>query len=151
MNKTLLFATILGCTTAGHALAGTYEWTSGWAQGVTEYQVDDGNGNELNISCSDDEETSITAYANVAGKQYASDNNGGGFDVIVDGETYSNPFFTDCNVCSDIFKNGFWADLRKANNLQISAGGKTITLPTKNLKTTLLPLSSKDNVCHAGW
>lgn len=151
MSKKLYLALVIGLMAANPTWAGTYEWTKGWAQGVTEYLVDDSNGNELNISCSDDEDTSISAYATIAGTQYASDDNHGGFDVILDGKTYSNPFSTDCNVCSDIFKNGFWEDLRNANNLQVSAGGKTINLPTKNIKKTLLPLNHKENSCRSAW
>ncbi|AYW72324.1 hypothetical protein N0002_07080 [Pseudomonas aeruginosa] len=128
--------------------AGTYEWTSAYTQGVEEHLVDDGNGNELNISCPDDERP-VTAYASITGKQYSSDK-GDGFDVIVDGTTYSNPFFTDCHVCGANFP-GFWAALRKANNLQISAEGKTVKLPTKNLKKVLLPYSNKQNICRSAW
>lgn len=151
MNKKLYLALVIGSMVANSVWAGTYEWTKGWAQGVTEHMVSDGNGNELNVSCSNDEETPITAYATIAGAQYASDDNRGGFDVIVDGKIYSNPFYTDCNVCSNIFRNSFWEDLRKANNLQVSAGGKTINLPTKNIKKTLLPLNHKENSCHSAW
>ena len=75
---------------------------------------------------------------------------GDGFDVIVDGTTYSNPFFTDCHACGANFP-GFWAALRKANNLQISAEGKTVKLPTKNLKKVLLPYSDKQNICRSAW
>lgn len=148
MNKALLLTAILGCTVAGAALAGTYEWTSGFAQGVTENMVDDGNGNDLNISCPSDEGESLSAYATIAGKEYTSDS--GGFDVIVDGDLYNNPFYTECNVCNINFPT-FWEALLKANSLQLSAGGKTVNLPTKNLKQVLLPLNYKDNACRSTW
>lgn len=131
------------------ALAGTYEWTSGYGQGVEEHQVDDGNGNELNIACPNDDESAVSASATIAGKRYLSDDNIG-FDVIVDGTTYSNPFFTDCHACGSNFP-GFWAALRKANNLQLSAEGKTVKLPTKNLANTLRPYNSKQNLCRSAW
>ncbi|HCE9893660.1 TPA: hypothetical protein NH521_001234 [Pseudomonas aeruginosa] len=131
------------------AVAGTYEWTTGYAQGVQEHLVDDGNGNELNISCPDDDESGVSAYATISGKQYSS-NDDGGFDVIVDGTAYSNPFFTDCHVCGNNFP-GFWAALRKANNLQLSAEGRTVKLPTKNLSKVLQPLNSKKNLCRSAW
>ncbi|HEP9385827.1 TPA: hypothetical protein VDV57_001521 [Pseudomonas aeruginosa] len=137
------------CVATSTTFAGTYEWTSAYTQGVEEHLVDDGNGNELNISCPDDDERPVTAYASITGKQYSSDK-GDGFDVIVDGTTYSNPFFTDCHVCGANF-SGFWAALRKANNLQISAEGKIVKLPTKNLKKVLLPLNSKENLCRSAW
>ncbi|WP_116426022.1 hypothetical protein [Pseudomonas citronellolis] len=149
MCKQILLASLLGCVATSTTFAGTYEWTSAYTQGVEEHLVDDGNGNELNISCPDDDERPVTAYASITGKQYSSDK-GDGFDVIVDGTTYSNPFFTDCHVCGANF-SGFWAALRKANNLQISAEGKTVKLPTKNLKKVLLPLNSKENLCRSAW
>lgn len=42
---------LCGLLTCASVQAGTYEWTSGWGMGVSEHLVDDGNGNELNISC----------------------------------------------------------------------------------------------------
>lgn len=149
MRKQILLASLLGCVATSTTFAGTYEWTSAYTQGVEEHLVDDGNGNELNISCPDDDERPVTAYASITGKQYSSDK-GDGFDVVVDGTTYSNPFFTDCHVCGANFPR-FWAALRKANNLQISAEGKTVKLPTKNLKKVLLPLNSKENLCRSAW
>jgi hypothetical protein len=152
MNLKFLVTLVLAATAINTAWAGPYKWTSDWAQGVTEHRVDDGNGNELNISCPDDDTQSLSAFATIAGKQYASsDSNGGGFDVIVDGKVYSNPFNIDCEVCSDIFKNDFYPALRKANNVQLSAGGKTVNVPTANLKKVLLPLNSKNNACRAAW
>ncbi len=145
----LLSGFAMSTTAICTAHAGTYEWTSGYAQGVAEYLVDDGNGNELNISCPDDDESPVVAYATIANKEYSSDD-GVGFDVIVDGTSYSNPFFTDCRACSANFP-GFWSALRRANNLQISANGKTLTLPTKNLKSLLLPFDNKQNICRSAW
>ncbi|MDG9853648.1 hypothetical protein N5C93_24815 [Pseudomonas nitroreducens] len=149
MKRNLLVAAFLTAVAVSAASAGTYEWTSGYAQGVQEHLVDDGNGNELNISCPDDGESAVSAYASIAGKQYSS-NDDIGFDVIVDGTTYSNPFFTDCHACGSNFP-GFWAALRKANNLQISAEGKTVKLPTKNLSQVLQPLNSNKNLCRSAW
>lgn len=149
MNKKLLLTAALGAMATNTTWAGTYEWTSGYAQGIAEHMVDDGNGNELNISCPDDDESSVMAYATIADKQYSSDNNSG-FDVVVDGIRYSNPFFTDCHVCGANFPS-FWDALRNANNLQISAEGKTVKLPTKNLKKVLFSLNSKQNICRSAW
>lgn len=150
MKKTLICAA-LATMMSGAALAGTYEWTSGWGMGVSEHLVDDGNGNELNISCPDYEEQGyVSAYATINGKQYSS-NDEPGFDVIVDGVTYSNPFYTSCRVCSEIFRGEFWEALRKANRLQLSAGGSTINLPTKNIGQVLKPLDSPENSCRSEW
>ncbi|MDH4567192.1 hypothetical protein E8E95_10925 [Pseudomonas sp. BN414] len=143
----LLLCSLLAGTGAH---AGTYEWTSGWGMGVSEHLVDDGNGNELNISCPDHEEDGyVRAHASIGGRQYSSDE-GNGFDVIVDGETYSNPFFTDCRVCGTNFP-GFWEALRKANNLKLAAGGQTVNLPTKSISSVLQPLGSPENSCHSAW
>lgn len=149
MNPKLLLTALLGTLLSSTTQAGTYEWTSGWGQGVTENLVDDGNGNGLNISCSSEDDQAVRAYASIAGQEYSSEE-GEGFDVIVDGTTYSNPFFTDCHACGANFP-GFWAALRRANNLQLSAEGKTVKLPTKNLSQTLQPLNSKKNHCRSAW
>ncbi|QLF94883.1 hypothetical protein HW090_17515 [Pseudomonas sp. ABC1] len=146
----LLLLPLLGFLIVVTAQAGTYEWTSGWAMGTTEYLVDDGNGNELNISCPDDEDRYISAFATIQGKRYSSDE-GAGFDVIVDGELYSNPFNTDCRVCADIFKHAFWEDLYRANRLQITADGQTVNLPVKNIGNVLLPLNDPYNSCRVAW
>jgi hypothetical protein len=148
MNRKLLMVMVIGWA-ASTAWAGTHEWTSGWGQGVTEYLVDDGNGNALNISCPGDEDRYISAYATIAGKEYSSEDDVG-FDVTIDGDHYSNPFFTDCHVCGANFP-GFWSALRSANNLRISAEGKTVNLSAQNIKKTLLPLDHKENSCSSAW
>lgn len=150
MKRTLICAA-LATMMSGAVSAGTYEWTSGWGMGVSEHLVDDGNGNELNISCPDDEAQGyVSAYATIAGKQYSSSDEPG-FDVIVDGKTYSNPFYTGCRACGDIFRNEFWAALRNANRLQLSAEGRTINLPTKNIGQVLRPLERPENNCRSEW
>jgi len=75
--------------------------------GVNEHLVDDGNGNELNISCRSIRSMGYVSVYHVAGKQYSSSDKLG-FDVIVDGKTYSNPFYTGCRACCDIFLGEFW-------------------------------------------
>lgn len=144
----LLFAFAINAIATCTAQAGTYEWTASYTQGVEEHLVDDGNGNQLDITCPDDDESPVSAYATIAGKQYSSERDG--FDVIVDGTTFSNPFYTDCEACSSSFP-GFWAALRKARTLQLSAGGQTVRLPTQNLPQVLQPLTSKKNLCRSGW
>lgn len=50
-------------------------WHSGWGMGITEYLVDDGRGNQLNISCPDHTEDGyVRAYATIGGKSYSSEN-----------------------------------------------------------------------------
>ncbi|MGF6452838.1 hypothetical protein [Pseudomonas sp. ILQ215 TE3946] len=118
--------------------------------GTNEYAVDDGNGNELVIACPSDDDRYVSASATVNGQAYSSED-GQGFDLIVDGKTFHNPFYTDCRACSSIFTHEFWGALRKANRLQVSAQGKVLNLPTKNLKTALPALSDKNNSCQAAW
>lgn len=131
------------------ALAGTYEWTDGWGMGVTEYSVDDGNNNSLVIACPGDESQSLSANASIAGKEYYSGYDLG-FDVIVDGENYTNPFYTECNFCRAQF-DVFWKALRNANHLKLTADGQTVNLPTRNLKELLLPLGAPENSCRSTW
>ncbi|KAA6176761.1 hypothetical protein F3K50_07995 [Pseudomonas marginalis] len=118
--------------------------------GTSVYTVDDGNGNELSISCPDDSDRPISASATVNGQGYSSED-GQGFDLIVDGKTFNNPFYTECSACSSIFTREFWGALRKANRLQFSAQGKVFNLPTQNLEAVLPALSDKDNSCLAAW
>lgn len=125
----------------------TISWHSGWGMGITEYLVDDGKGNQLNISCPDHEEEGfVRAYATIQGKDYSSEDHPG-FDVIVDGERYSNPFFTDCRVCGDNFRSSFWDSLRAAKQLQIVVGKITVSLPTSGISEVLQPYGSPDNPC----
>lgn len=146
MKQQRLLASLACCALlASPAIAGTYEWTSGWGMGITEYSVDDGNGNELIISCAAYEEDGyVSAYATIHGQGY------GTFDVIVDGEIYTNPFHTDCRVCSDNFR-AFWEALRKANNLFIRVDDVNFRLPTTNLSQTLHSLDSELNPCYPVW
>ena len=150
MKIRLVYGALLSLLAFG-VQAGTYEWTAGWGMGVSEHLVDDGNGNELNISCPDYEEDGyVSAYATISGKQYSSSDDPG-FDVIVDGKTYTNPFYTGCRACGDILRNEFWEALRKANRLQLSAEGRTINLPTKNIAQVLKPIDSQENSCRSEW
>lgn len=150
MNTKILLAVALSCLATNTVSAGTNTWTTGWAMGTSVYTVDDGNGNELSISCPDDSDRPISASATVNGQGYSSED-GQGFDLIVDGKTFNNPFYTECNACSSIFTREFWGALRKANQLQFSAQGKVFNLPTQNLEAVLPELSDKDNSCLAAW
>jgi hypothetical protein len=142
---TYLLLTITGSFSWG----GSYEWTSGWGMGVSEYQVDDGNGNALIISCPDYDDP-ISAFASIEGKEYWS-NDLPGFDVIIDGKRYHNPFFTNCRVCSTTFRNVFWEALRTTHHLHLTAEGVTVTLPTKKLKSSIPAISDSDNTCRVAW
>lgn len=67
MKKTAIALTVAGLLSAGSVLASSPEWVSGWGMGITEYSVNDGRGNELYISCPDDEYEHVKAYATVNG------------------------------------------------------------------------------------
>ncbi len=158
MKKPLLRATLLCFALTGQASAETHAWSSGWGMGVTEYTVDDGNRNALTVACPDRVDESamagghMSAHALIDGREYASDtlSGGDGFDVVIDGETWRNPFFTDCRVCGDNFP-AFWQALRQANHLVVSADGVVAELPTANLADAVPPLDSPANTCRSAW
>ncbi|WP_018925717.1 hypothetical protein [Pseudomonas umsongensis] len=118
--------------------------------GTNEYAVDDGNGNELVIACPAEDGRYVSASTTVNGQVYRSEDSEG-FDLIVDGKTFRNPFYTDCRACSSIFANEFWGALLQAKRLQVSAQGTVITLTTQDLKTALPALNDKNNSCQAAW
>lgn len=149
MKKTVIALATAGLLAAGAAIADSPEWVSGWGMGVTEYSVNDGRGNDLYIACSDGEYEHVKAYATVNGNTKNSEEQPG-FTVIVDGEAYDNPFFTDCRVCAAIFED-FWEALTKAEHLQIKVDGHTATLPTKNINQVVLPLNHPENSCTSAW
>ena len=98
------------------------------------------------------DEIIISASATIEGRRYHSDSlsGGEGFDVVIDGEVYTNPFYTDCRVCGDLFPE-FWQAFRQANNLYISADGVRSRLPTKNIDSVIAPLDSPENSCASAW
>lgn len=147
MKRTTLTLT-LTCLITAPAFAGSSEWTTGWAMGTSEYAVDDGNSNALLISCPSD--GYVSAEATIQGERHDSESQPG-FDVIVDGVTFSNPFYTDCRACADIFKAEFWEAFRKANSLQLSVDGQTVNLPATNLQDVTQPLDNPANDCFAAW
>ncbi|WVM88019.1 hypothetical protein UMZ34_16925 [Halopseudomonas pachastrellae] len=64
------------------SVAGTYEWTTSFAMGVTQYQVDDGNSIDLWVACPTDR--GISAGLTVDGTHISSEQQPG-FDLLVDG------------------------------------------------------------------
>ncbi|MGA4815313.1 hypothetical protein ACPA9J_08825 [Pseudomonas aeruginosa] len=89
-----------------HSFCRHSEWTSSYTQGVEEHLVDDGHDNKLSIARPDDDEPRPRLRHPRRQSAYSSEKDG--FDVIVDGTTFSNPFYTDCEACSSSFP-GFWA------------------------------------------
>lgn len=144
--KHLLAAT--GLLVALPSVAGTYEWTTSFAMGVTQYQVDDGNNIDLWVACPTDR--GISAGLTVDGTHISSEQQPG-FDLLVDGELYSNPFFTNCRVCDANFRQAFWDAFRQANKLKAVVGDRVINLPTTNLSELLAPFDDPANPCQSAW
>lgn len=136
-----------------YAAAADWEWSSGWGMGTSEYMVSDGNYTDLVISCPNFNEEGdglVSASATIAGKSFYSEDQQG-FDVVVDGQRFSNPFFTDCRACSANFPI-FWDKLREANNLELIApDGYTGRLPVRKIEEALPARSSDQYACHIGW
>lgn len=132
-------------TVVSQAMA--FEWQSGWGQGVSEYSVSDGNQNELLISCPD-YDGYVSASAVIQGERLSSRDQG--FDVIVDGKRYENPFNTECRVCSGIFR-GFWDELRDANRLAIAANGLEANLPVNGISEALPAQEDPLYNCRTEW
>ena len=124
------------------------EWTSGYGMGTTEYTVTDESGNELYIACPGSDGEYVHAYAKIHGQSYSSKNDPG-FNVILDGTEYGNPFDTMCRICGQAFPS-FWEHLRTAQTLQISQDGQTVTLPTTGIDV-LKPLNHPENTCQSAW
>lgn len=152
MTKKYFAISLLVCSlSVNSAIAGTYEWTTGFGMGVVEYNANDGNENSLTISCPHPDDGNMSASAKIKGNYFHSDSlSGQSFDVIVDGEVFSNPFYTDCRACHEIFID-FWDKFRNANRLEISAVGTQSSLPIKGLSEELHPLGSAQNPCFSAW
>lgn len=148
MKKTA-FAILLSLACAS-ASAGTNEWQSGWGQGKTEFFAGDEAKSYLNFACDENDELSpVSASAVIAGKEFYSHNDRGGFDVIVDGVEYSNPFYVECNACSGYFPE-FWDAMRKAKKIELKADGLISSIPTKGFSKLTKPYASKENACGTG-
>lgn len=147
MKRSVYAAACAMLISAGPSIAGP-SWTAGWGMGVAEYAVEDADGNALLISCP--EEDYISAEAVIRGDTYRSEADSG-FDVIVDGVRYSNPFFTDCRVCGDIFRSEFWDAFRTAKSIQVVGKRGSFDLPTAGLREATRSLSDVANSCHPAW
>lgn len=133
-------------------LAATYEWSSGYGQGTTEYHVDDGNGNSLAIWCPHGQGKSASAKMTTRGLDYYSPKNTAiqhmiEMSFVIDGVEFDDPFNTSCRACENNFVQSFWPALLKANNLFVRADGYEVRFPTKGLRNELLPLNDPANPC----
>jgi len=130
MNTKTPLMVALSRLAASTASAGTNTWTSDWAMGTTEYAVDDGNGNELVIACPNDDDRYVSASASVNGQGYSSED-GQGFDLIVDGKTFNNPFYTDCRACSSIFTHSSGGPCAKPTGCSSALKARSSTCPLR--------------------
>lgn len=126
----------------------TTKWRSAWAQGINEY-ISDSSDTSFVIACPD-EEGEVKATFSVGGKVFYSHDENSNFDLMIDGEKFQNPLFTDCNVCAGNFPY-FWDKFINAQELSVSAGGELYEISVDGLKDTVLPLDNKDNPCRAGF
>ncbi|WP_415769291.1 hypothetical protein [Pseudomonas sp. LB3P38] len=148
MNRAA-FAILLSLACAS-ATAATNEWQTGWGQGKTEFFAGDEAKSYLNFACDENDEMSpVSGSATISGKEFYSHNDKGGFDVIVDGVEYSNPFYVECNACSGNFP-AFWAAMRKAKTIELKADGLTSSIPAKGFSKLTKPYASKENPCGTG-
>lgn len=129
------------------SLAGTYEWTDGYAQGTAEYSVDDGNGNSLLISCPEGHAKPASAQITTRGFDYLSPKHDIGITFVIDGVHFYDPFDTSCNACESNFIHSFWPALLAANNLFVHADGFEVRFPTRGLRDVLEPLGEPGNPC----
>ena len=129
------------------ALADTYEWSSAFAQGTVEYQVDDGNGNSLTITCPEGHARSVSAQMTTRGLDYNSPKDTISMFFVIDGVEFEDPFDTSCRSCENNFVHSFWPALLKANNLFVHADGFEVRFPTKGLSDVLDPLDAPGNAC----
>ncbi|UYY87729.1 MULTISPECIES: SH3 domain-containing protein [Alcaligenes] len=128
-------------------LAATYEWSSGYGQGTTEYHVDDGNGNSLLLSCPSGQPRPATATMTTRGFDYHSPKDTIEMSFVIDGVEFDDPFNTSCRACENNFVQSFWPALLKANNLFVRADGYEVRFSTKRLRDELLPLNDPANPC----
>ncbi|CAM3976903.1 hypothetical protein CCOS865_02265 [Pseudomonas reidholzensis] len=128
MKKITCLLTLLALPLGAMAYGEVGQWSSGWGQGTSEYNVTDAAGNSLYIACSEDRPVSMTLT--VKGAEYGTYSDKG-FDLLVDGEEVQTPYETASRVGANNFIF-VWDALRKAKTLQAkTSDGQVVTLPTK--------------------
>ncbi|MDE3735941.1 hypothetical protein PSH28_04995 [Pseudomonas resinovorans] len=138
----LFFLLSLPVTALGYGEIG--QWSSGWGQGTSEYNVSDSAGNSLYIACSADRPVSMTLT--VKGTEYGSYSEKG-FDLLVDGMEVQTPYDTASRVGANNFIFA-WDALRKARTLQAkTVDGQVVNLPTKGSAKTLPAWGSPEFDC----
>ena len=143
----VILSALFGAVSVALAFGEPGQWSSGYAQGTTEYVAVDNKGNQLYIACSLDTNVRMILTAN--GKEYGSYDNTD-FDLIIDGKEFQTPY-SEARSAQDVFKMSVDA-MRKAKLIQAkTADGKLIVLPTKNASKILPKSTSKDFECKTEW
>lgn len=146
MKRSFLALLLISSSAISHASPTV--WQSGFGQGKTEFFVGDEQTNYLNFACDADDETTVSASATIGGKEFYSHDDNGGFDVVVDGVEFSNPFNVDCRVCASWFEP-FWKAMKKAKTIELRAHGQAGKIPVKGLSQLMKPYKSDANPCVA--
>ncbi|KAF0867436.1 hypothetical protein [Pseudomonas sp. LD120] len=148
MKRMLLPALLLPLCTHALAFGEIGQWSSGWGQGVSEYQATSARGATLYIACSEDRAVSMTLT--VGGVDYGTYGQKG-FSLIIDGQEISSPYETASRVGQNNFGYA-WERLRKASKLLAKTDdGQVVELPTKGSAKTLPALGSPTNSCMTEW
>lgn len=130
LRKTLTLGTLSVLAAASAAEAEPIgRWWSGWAMGTSEYGFNDGAGNKVLISCSEDTGTSIAVYfagrSSRSGDRIVFSVDGDKVDFVAD---RSGQVATASRVDSSNFQY-LWDKMRKGNRLQVLSGGRSASYP----------------------
>lgn len=150
-TRALTLAAAFTLLSAGAASA--QAWTTDSAQGITEYRVDNAQGDEFNISC--DIEASKNGGDGTAILVTIGGNDpepGSAVKVVVDGETFAlqanqaSMIGTDCAACSEHFKT-LWGKLRAAKTMSVQLGKSAPASFSLEGASTVLPATP----CKTGF
>lgn len=144
MKKVIISIAMAALPLVAMAYGEVGQWSSGWAQGVSEYTTIDSAGNSLYIACSEDKAVSMTLT--VGGIEYGSYTERA-FDLLIDGAEMQTPYDTGSMAGESIFQ-ATWEGLRKAKTLKArTSDGKVIELPTKGSSKALPAWGTPEYSC----
>lgn len=145
MKHVVFGGLFLSAVCGAYAFGEVGQWSTGYAQGVTEYTAVVSNKTNLYIAC-DEYEKPVSMTLTVDGKDYGSGANKG-FDFIIDGKEIQTPYETASRVGANNFIYA-WDAIRKAKTLQAkTADGKLVDLPLKGAAKVLPKTTAKAFSC----
>lgn len=148
MKRIILSCTLCTLSSLAMAFGEIGQWSSGWGQGVSEYNVSDAQGNSLYIACSEDRSVSMILTLN--GQEYGSYSEQG-FDLLIDGQEIQTPYDTASRVGANNFLFA-WEALRKAKTLlAITSDGARVELSTRGSAKVLPAWGTAEYVCHTDF